>query len=48
MITTYIGLDYGAAIAGLRAAGIKVTPHLWAGIRIMERAAVSVLNEARR
>ncbi len=48
VITTFIGLDYGAAIAGLRAAGIKVTPKLWTGVRIMEQAAVSVLNEVRR
>lgn len=44
----YIGLDYAAARAGLDAAGITVTPELWSGVRVMEAAACSALNEDKR
>jgi hypothetical protein len=44
----YLGLDYAAATAGLAAAGITVTPELWAGVRIMEAAACARLNELNR
>lgn len=40
----YIGLDYAAARMGLAAERIRVTPGLWAGIRIMECTAREVLN----
>ena len=38
------GLDYTAALAGLNAEGFKVTPGLWKGVRVMERAARDALN----
>lgn len=44
----YIGLDYAAARVGLDAAGIAVTPELWTGLRVMEAAACSALNEEKR
>lgn len=44
----FIGLDYGAVRAGLDAAGIKTTPELWFGLRVMEAAAASALNKADR
>ncbi|TSD86023.1 hypothetical protein FFK22_024705 [Mycobacterium sp. KBS0706] len=40
----YIGLDYGAAIASTKAAGIDLTPELWADLRVMEAAARKALN----
>lgn len=40
----WIGLDHAGALAGLAAAGISVTPELWAGIRTMEAAAIAALN----
>jgi hypothetical protein len=40
----YVGLDYAAVRAGLDAAGIVVTPELWAGLRVMEDAARAALN----
>lgn len=40
----WMGLDYGGAAAGLAAAGIVLTPALWAGLRIMETAARNALN----
>lgn len=30
------GLDYAGCRAGLAAAGVRVTPELWQGIRVME------------
>jgi hypothetical protein len=41
----YVGLDYAAVRAGLDAAGIIITPELWAGLRVMEDAARTALNE---
>lgn len=41
----YLGLDYAAALAGLAAAGVTVTPELWAGVRLMEAEAARALNE---
>lgn len=38
------GLDYAGVIAGLRAAGIRVTKALWADLRIIEAAARDTLN----
>ncbi len=40
----WIGLDYAAATAGLAAAGIGVTPTLWAELKVMERAGRDALN----
>lgn len=40
----YLGLDYAGARAGLALAGIEATPDLWAGVQIMEAAAVAALN----
>lgn len=40
-----LGLDYAGVRAGLDAAGIAVTPDLWAGLRIMEAEACAALNE---
>ena len=41
-----IGFDYAGARVGIEAAGIAITPELWAGLRVMEAEAVRVLNEA--
>lgn len=38
-----IGLDYVGARFGLRAAGIRVTPELWADLQVMEIAARDAL-----
>lgn len=38
------GLDYTAVRVGLDGAEIAVTPELWDGITIMERAAAATLN----
>jgi len=40
-----IGLDYAGAEAGLRLAGIEVTPELWAQVRVIEAAARDAMNE---
>lgn len=40
----FLGLDYAGARIGIEAAGIAITPELWAGLRIMERAAARALN----
>ncbi|ODM48393.1 hypothetical protein A9320_19270 [Ruegeria sp. PBVC088] len=42
--TRWLGLDYTAAEAGLRLAGINVTPDLWADIRQIEQGAKEALN----
>ena len=39
-----IGLDYAGAAAGLELAGLRVTPDLWAAIRVIEVAAVDEMN----
>ena len=41
------GLDYAGGAGGLGGAGIEATPEMWAGLRIMERAARDVLNGIR-
>jgi hypothetical protein len=41
----FLGLDYAGARAGIEAAGIEITPELWAGLRVMEQAACAALNE---
>jgi hypothetical protein len=46
IVPLFIGLDYAAVRAGLDAEGITVTPELWRGLRAMEDAAASALNEA--
>ena len=38
------GLDYAGVAAGLRGAGIRPKPALWADLRIMEAAARDRLN----
>lgn len=40
----WLGLDYSAAEAGLRLAGIAVTPELWADVREIEQGALEALN----
>lgn len=40
----WLGLDYAAARAGLGAEGMDVTPELWRGLCVIERAARSALN----
>ncbi|MEX0841714.1 MAG: DUF1799 domain-containing protein [Xanthobacteraceae bacterium] len=40
----FVGLDYAAARAGIAAAGIAITPELWAGLRVMEGEALKALN----
>lgn len=39
-----LGLDYTAARAGLRLAGMKVTPDLWSDVQVIEAAACAALN----
>ena len=39
-----IGLDYAGARAGMRLAGLKVTPDLWADVQVIEAAAIAALN----
>lgn len=43
----YTGLDYAGCRAGLDAAGIAVTPDLWAGLAVMETEAAATLNGRR-
>ncbi len=43
-----IGLDYAGARAGLRLAGLKVTPDLWSDVQVIEAAAVAALNRKTR
>lgn len=40
----WLGLDYAAAEAGLRLAGIAATPELWSDIRLIEAGAKAALN----
>lgn len=39
-----IGLDYAGARAGLRMAGLKVSPEVWAEIQVIEAGAIKALN----
>lgn len=39
-----IGLDYTAAEAGLRLAGVAVTPEIWAGVQMIEAGAIDEMN----
>lgn len=43
----YIGLDYTAAKAGLKLAGIEVSPETWADLRDIEAGALEALNGRR-
>ena len=40
----WIGLDHGAAEAGLRLAGIDMTSEQWMELRVIEAGAKAVLN----
>ncbi|ODR93682.1 hypothetical protein AUC70_11705 [Methyloceanibacter stevinii] len=40
----FVGLDYQGVCAGLDAAGIELTPDLFAALQVMEGAAVEALN----
>ena len=40
----YLGLDYAGARAGLAMAAVELTPELWAGLQVMEGAAIEELN----
>lgn len=42
------GLDYAGVRVGLDAAGIEVTPDLWADLRAVEIGAMAELNGAGR
>lgn len=44
----FLGLDYAGARAGIRAAGLKLTPALWADVQVIEAAAVAELNRKTR
>lgn len=44
---SFLGLDYGAAEAGLRLAGIVVEPNLWEKVRVIEAGAREALNEGK-
>ena len=46
MITT--GLDYSGAKVGLKLAGIKMTPDLWADVRVIETGARAAMNEGQQ
>lgn len=39
-----IGLDYTACEAGLRLAGVEMTPGLWAEVRVIESGAIAAMN----
>lgn len=41
----FVGLDYAAVRAGLVMTRIRITPELFAGIQVMERAALPILND---
>ena len=43
----WLGLDYGAARAGLDLAGIRVDPQTWAELRVIEAGAAAALNRGR-
>lgn len=43
----WLGLDYGAARAGLDLAGIAVSPEVWADVQLIEAGAKAALNEAK-
>lgn len=40
-----IALDYTAAKAGLKLAGIKVKPNVWADLQTIELAALKAMRE---
>ena len=40
----YQGLDYAGAEAGLRLAGLTMTPALWGEVRVIEAGARNALN----
>lgn len=41
----YHGLDYTAAEAGLRLAGVEMTPDIWRDVRDIEEGARRAFNE---
>ncbi|MEP1521622.1 MAG: DUF1799 domain-containing protein [Ascidiaceihabitans sp.] len=43
--TVPIALDYTAAKAGLKLAGIKIKPKVWADLQTIELAAVKAMRE---
>lgn len=44
LVLRHVGLDYAGARAALSAMRIRVTPHLWNGLAVMELAAKAALN----
>jgi hypothetical protein len=40
----YLGFDYPGVQAGLTASGIEITPELWMDLRVMEIAAIDLMN----
>lgn len=40
-----LGLDYAGVKAGLKLAGIKMKPDLWAQVQVIEQGARAALNE---
>lgn len=40
-----MGLDYTACRNSLELDAITITPDLWAGVKVMERAAIPVIND---
>jgi len=40
----WIGLDYAGARAGIEAAGLRLDPAVWEGLRVMEAEARDALN----
>lgn len=41
----WLGLDYAAAEAGLRLAGVEMDPVLWQQVQLIEAGAVAALKE---
>ncbi len=43
----YVGMDYAGVRAGLRQAGLRLTPADWSDLQIVEAGALGALNRAR-
>ena len=43
----WVGLDYSGVRAGLRGAGLKLTPDQWSEMQMIETGALNALNRVR-
>ena len=43
----WVGLDYAGVRAGLRGAGLKLSPEQWADLQLIETGALNALNRGR-